>query len=89
MDNHLIEIRQARHLGEYRPRLSFSDGVVKNVDLAGELWGPVFEPLREPGPLRASAGWSWNRHHHLAEWCGHGCWYAICQGQDGRQRDGL
>ena len=29
-------------------RLQFSDGVVKDVDLSGELYGEVFEPLRDP-----------------------------------------
>ena len=27
-------------------RLSFDDGTQREVDLEGELWGPVFEPLR-------------------------------------------
>lgn len=29
-------------------RLTFDDGVVRDVDLSGELWGPMFEPLRDP-----------------------------------------
>jgi hypothetical protein len=29
-------------------RLEFSDGVVKDVDLSNELYGKVFEPLRDP-----------------------------------------
>jgi hypothetical protein len=28
-------------------KLAFDDGVVREVDLEHELWGPVFEPLRE------------------------------------------
>jgi Protein of unknown function (DUF2442) len=28
-------------------RLGFDDGTVREVDLEAELWGPVFEPLRE------------------------------------------
>lgn len=28
-------------------RLAFDDGTERVVDLEGELWGPVFEPLRE------------------------------------------
>ncbi len=31
----------------YRIRLSFSDGVVKDVDLADELYGAIFEPLQD------------------------------------------
>jgi hypothetical protein len=29
-------------------RVSFDDGVVREVDLEAELWGPVFEPLKDP-----------------------------------------
>jgi hypothetical protein len=29
-------------------RLTFDDGVRRDVDLSGELWGPVFEPLKDP-----------------------------------------
>ena len=39
---------QARHLGGYRVWLRFDDGLEGELDLAGELWGPVFEPLRDP-----------------------------------------
>ncbi len=31
----------------YELRVTFSDGVVKEVDLAGELHGEVFEPLKD------------------------------------------
>ena len=30
------------------PCLFFDDGVVRGVDLADELWGPMFEPLKDP-----------------------------------------
>ena len=29
-------------------RVWFDDGSVKDVDLSGELWGEVFEPLNDP-----------------------------------------
>ena len=32
----------------YRLRLTFEDGMTGEIDLADELWGPVFEPLRDP-----------------------------------------
>lgn len=35
----------ATWLEEYRIRLEFDDGCVGVLDMAGELWGPVFEPL--------------------------------------------
>ena len=36
-------------LGHYKLRLGFSDGSTRDVDLTGELNGPVFEPLADPG----------------------------------------
>jgi hypothetical protein len=32
----------------YGLRLTFDDGLTREVDLADELWGPVFEPLKDP-----------------------------------------
>jgi Protein of unknown function (DUF2442) len=32
----------------YGLRLRFDDGVVRDVDLADDLWGPMFEPLKDP-----------------------------------------
>ncbi len=44
------EIQEVLHLGAYRLRLTFADGLVPEVDLtekiAGEV-GPIFEPLRD------------------------------------------
>ena len=31
--------------------LRFSDGATREVDLVDELWGPMFEPLREDSQL--------------------------------------
>jgi hypothetical protein len=42
---HVID---ARHLGGHRVWLRFDDGLEGEVDLAAELWGEVFEPLRDP-----------------------------------------
>lgn len=44
----LISVIEAKHLGRYRVWLKFSDGEEGEADLAGELWGEVFEPLRDP-----------------------------------------
>jgi hypothetical protein len=33
---------------DYELRVEFSDRVVKDVDLRGELYGEVFEPLCDP-----------------------------------------
>jgi hypothetical protein len=40
------DIARADYLGSYRLRLTFADGKVGEVDLASELWGEVFEPLK-------------------------------------------
>lgn len=41
-----ISITEAKYLDGYRLQLTFSDGLTKNVDLKDELWGEVFEPLK-------------------------------------------
>jgi hypothetical protein len=33
----------------FRLRLTFTDGLVRDVDLSDDLWGPMAEPLRDPG----------------------------------------
>jgi hypothetical protein len=40
-------LKSAQYLGGYRLKLSFEDGRVGEVDLEGELYGEVFEPLRD------------------------------------------
>ena len=42
----MIEVTQARYLGDYRIEITFSTGESGVVDLSTSLWGPVFEPLR-------------------------------------------
>jgi hypothetical protein len=44
-----LHVLRATLLGAYSLRLEFSDGAVRDVDLAGELHGEVFEALRDPG----------------------------------------
>ncbi len=43
-----VRVTSAEVLGHYRLRVGFSDGSSRDVDLAGELHGPVFEPLTDP-----------------------------------------
>jgi hypothetical protein len=45
MDYDVIE---ARHVSGHTIWLKFRDGTQGEIDLAGELVGPVFEPLRDP-----------------------------------------
>ena len=46
----LPRVLEVEHLGEYRLRLTFSDGLVRELDFAGVIEGRsgVFEPLGEP-----------------------------------------
>jgi len=41
-----VHVNQVKPIGEYLLRIEFSDGVIKDVDLAKELYGEVFEPLK-------------------------------------------
>ncbi len=45
-------VTRAEVIGDHHLRLTFQDGTVGDVDLSAELWGPVFEPLKEPAYFR-------------------------------------
>lgn len=40
-------VRDVRYLSDYKLRLKFEDGSMREVDLAAHLVGEVFEPLRD------------------------------------------
>lgn len=40
-------VTEARHVAAYTIWLRFNDGSEGEVDLQEELWGPVFEPLKD------------------------------------------
>ncbi len=40
-------IIEVRHLADYVLFLRFADGTAGQIDLAEELWGEVFEPLKD------------------------------------------
>lgn len=42
------EVVAVEVLGPHILRVTFDDGHVREVDLGGQLDGPVFEPLRDP-----------------------------------------
>jgi hypothetical protein len=44
----LVHVTSVKALGGYRLRLRFEDGTTGDVDLGDELWGPMFEPLKDP-----------------------------------------
>lgn len=43
----LPKLREAEYRHEYRIWLKFADGLEGEVDLEAELWGEIFEPLKD------------------------------------------
>ncbi len=43
----LIDVVEARYVRDFTVWLRFEDGSEGEVDLSSELYGPVFEPLRD------------------------------------------
>jgi hypothetical protein len=43
----LLHVASVTHLAGYKLRLTFDDGVTKDVDLQDELYGEIFEPLKD------------------------------------------
>ncbi|MGQ0569190.1 MAG: DUF2442 domain-containing protein [Armatimonadota bacterium] len=52
----MIRVIEARYISGYTLWLSFNDGMEGEVNLASDLEGEVFEPLRARVPSRASSG---------------------------------
>lgn len=50
-----LHVKSVRWLRDYELELEFTDGSIKVVDLADQLYGVVFEPLRDPATFRAVA----------------------------------
>jgi len=48
----MVTVIAVQCLEGYQLHLRFSDESSGNVDLEGELWGPVFEPLQDPAYFR-------------------------------------
>jgi hypothetical protein len=46
MSTQAARIRSVEPLDGFILRLSFDDGTKRDVDVEGELWGSMFEPLR-------------------------------------------
>lgn len=40
-------LEQAEYLRDYTIRVRFADGVEGEIDMRNELWGEVFEPLKD------------------------------------------
>ncbi len=42
-----LHVTRVKYLEEYNLELTFNDGVTGIVDLKDELWGEIFEPLKD------------------------------------------
>lgn len=42
-----IHVNDAKYIGDYKVWLFFNDGTQGEVDLASELYGEIFEPLKD------------------------------------------
>lgn len=47
------KLSSAKYIDGYKIEVSFSDGKSGVIDLEGELWGEVFEPLKDLEIFRA------------------------------------
>ncbi len=47
-----LHVLAVSHRQAFTLRIEFSDGSIRDVDLADELEGEVFEPLRDPAVFR-------------------------------------
>jgi hypothetical protein len=41
-----MHVTQAKYCGDYKVWLSFNDGAEGEIDLTSELYGEIFEPLK-------------------------------------------
>ena len=48
----MLDVIKAEYVAGYTMRVTFSTGESGEVDLTDALWGPVFEPLRDPAVFR-------------------------------------
>ena len=48
----MLEVTAAQYVHQFRIRIRFNNGDEGVVDLADALWGPMFEPLKDPAVFR-------------------------------------
>jgi hypothetical protein len=60
-----LHVTDVAYLGDYRLRLEFNDGTIKDVDLKDELYGEIFEPLKDTALFQKVAV---NRDTNTIEW---------------------
>jgi len=51
----LIDVVEAKYVRDFVVWLKFEDGIEGEVDLSAELYGPAFEPLKDPSYFRQVA----------------------------------
>jgi len=47
----LLKIISAKYMGDYSFHLEFNNGTTGEADIKKELWGEVFEPLKEENKI--------------------------------------
>ena len=65
MNTAVPRLKSARYVDGYRLELSFEDGRVGELDLKDELWGEVFEPLRD---IEKFKNFKIDSEHHTIVW---------------------
>ena len=48
----MLEVTSAEYVEGYKIRVSFNTGQSGIVDLKDALWGPVFEPVKDPSVFK-------------------------------------
>lgn len=48
----MLEVTSAEYVEGYKIRVCFNTGQSGIVDLKGALWGPMFEPLKDPSVFK-------------------------------------
>ncbi len=60
-----LHVTGVRHTGNYKLEVAFNDGKIKEVNLASELHGEVFEPLEDIELFKQAAV---NEETNTIEW---------------------
>lgn len=67
-----LRLARAEHLRDYKMQMTLDDGRNGVIDLEAELWGEVFEPLKDPDAFQRFASTPRARHHRVSYRCRHG-----------------
>ncbi len=50
-----LRVKTVSHLNAYKLLVGFNNGIVREIDLSGELYGEMFEPLKDQSFFRQVA----------------------------------